>query len=371
MRITGLETIPVDIPLKPAVAIRGSKGMHDRSPFLLLRLHTDEGITGLGEVSATPRWSGEDAVTAAHFLETLIAPQIAGQNTADIGNITRIMNRTLAGNWFTKAAVEMALWDIAGKAAGAPAFRLLGGPLRDFVPTKWSVSGVEPAKAARIAAWAVEQGFRYLKVKVGIEAEQDVERVRAVREAVGPEVRLGVDANGGWSPAEAVYAIRRIEDLGIVFAEQPVPPGDPEAMAQVRRQVRVPILADESVYTVEDARALARAGAADAVSVYVGKSGGIGTALEIMAAAGAAGMGATIGSNLELGVASAAMIHLALAAPDLATDLYPCDIIGPLYYEDDVIEEPLPIRPGEARATGRPGLGVELDEAKVHRYRAG
>ncbi|MGH9662652.1 MAG: mandelate racemase/muconate lactonizing enzyme family protein, partial [Bryobacteraceae bacterium] len=232
--------------LKPRLAIRGSKGTHARSPFLLVRVHTGDGLTGLGEVSATPRWSGEDAVTAAHFIDTLLAPAIAGRDPRDIEDLSHEMNRALAGNWFTKAAIEMALWDIAGKAAGLPVFRLLGGPVRDAVQTKWSVSGVEPEKAAAIAAWAIEQGFRYLKVKVGIDPDQDVERVRAVRRVAGDAIPIGVDANGAWPAAVAIATIRRLHEFGIAFAEQPVPPGDPGTMAEVRRAAGVPIVADES-----------------------------------------------------------------------------------------------------------------------------
>src|SRR5207244_655140 len=155
-------------------------------------MHTDEGITGLGEVSCTPRWSGEDQVTAAHFIETIFTPLLIGHDPREIERLTTRMQHALFGHPFTKAALEMALWDILGKVAGLPLYRLLGGPVREFVPTKWSISGLEPARAAEIAVWAVEQGFRTMKVKVGIDSEQDVARVRAVREAIGSEVRLGV-----------------------------------------------------------------------------------------------------------------------------------------------------------------------------------
>ena len=275
----------------------------------------------------------------------------------------------LAGNPFTKSALEMALWDIAGKAAGVPVYRLLGGPVRESVPIKWSISGVEPERATAIARWALEQGFETVKVKVGIDPEQDVARVRAVRAEIGDKVRLGVDANGAWTPAAAVTMIRRLEEFGIYFAEQPVPPGDVGWLAEVRGQVSVPIVADESVYSPQDASAIVKAKAADALSVYVGKAAGIGGAFAIAAIAHAAKLGCTIGSNLELGVGTAAMIHLAMAAPGITGEQYPCDIIGPLYYTDDILTEPLPLARGRALAIDRPGLGVELDEEKVRMYR--
>lgn len=369
MKIAGFETIPVRVPIHAHLAIRGKGGMHSVSPFLLVKVQTDEGLTGLGEVSCTPRWSGEDQFTAAHFIDSIFAPILIGEDARDVEGLTFRIGRALAGNAFTKAAIEMALWDILGKATGVPVYRLLGGPVRQSLPTKWSISGVEPDRAARIAEWAFEQGFRTMKVKVGIDPEQDVARVRAVREAVGADVRLGVDANGAWRPAVAVGMIRRLCEYGIYFAEQPVPPGDPEWLATVRRQVEVPVIADESVYTLQDAASLARAGAADVLSVYVGKSGGIGPARKIATVAEASGLGCTIGSNLEMGVGSAAMLHLAIATLSITADEYPCDIIGPLFYTDDLLQEPLAIQGGFARVSELPGLGVELDEDKVNRYR--
>ncbi len=345
MKIVRVETIPIKIPINAERAIRGSLGAHTVSPFLLVKIHTNEGIVGLGEVSCTPIWSGEDQVTAAHFIRDYLAPALQGEDPAQIERLTARMRYRLAANPFTKAGVEKALWDILGKAAGLPLYRLWGGPVRDFVPTKFSVSGLEPGKAAELAAWAVAKGFRTMKVKVGIDPEGDIARVRAVRQAIGPDVRLGVDANGGWSPRVAVQTIRRMYEFGIYFAEQPVPPVDPAWMADVRNQVNVPIMADESVNTVQDAMSLARAGAADVLSLYVGKGGGVSVARKIAAVAEAAGLVCTVGSNLEMGVASAAMIHLAMAAPSIAAEEFPCDILGPFFYEDDILAEPLPMAP--------------------------
>jgi muconate cycloisomerase len=335
----------------------------------MLKVHTDEGITGLGEVSCTPVWSGEDNRTAAHLIQQELAPVLIGEDPTQIERVIRLMNRTVANNPFTKAGIEIALWDILGKVAGLPVYRLLGGAVRDFVTTKFSVSGLEPAKAAEVAAWAVAQGFRTMKVKVGIDPDQDVARVRAVREAIGPDIRLGVDANGGWAPRVAIQTIRRLYPYNIFFAEQPVADLDIAWLADVRSQVEVPVMADESVYSLQDAMSIVRAGAADILSVYVGKGGGISAARKIAAVAEAAGIVCTVGSNLELGVASAAMIHLAMATPTIAAEEFPCDILTPFFYETDLLVESLPITAGSARPSDRPGLGVELDEAQLRRYR--
>src|SRR5204863_3994000 len=139
-----------------------------------------------GEVSCTPRWSGEDGFTAAHFINRYFAPLLEGVDPLETEALTAKFSSAIAVNFFTKAAVEMALWDIRGKAEGKPVYELLGGAVRETIPTKWSISGLDPPRAAEIATWAVEQGFRAMKVKVGIDPDGDVARVRAVREAVGP-----------------------------------------------------------------------------------------------------------------------------------------------------------------------------------------
>ena len=280
----------------------------------------------------------------------------------------------------------MALWDIVGKAQGKPVWEIAGSmehgagsqnsgsaaPRSCSVPTKWSVSGVEPAKAAEIAAWAVAQGFSKMKVKVGIDPDGDVARVRAVREAVGAagETRRRRQrrlADAASRDRDDQSPLRRMRHLFRRAARSA--PAITTRWPRCGGTCRVPIIADESVYTLADAKMLARAEAADVFSIYIGKAGGIGPAREIAEFAQSVGIKCTIGSNLELGVGSAAMIHLALSAPGIDADTYPCDIIGPLFYEDDVLAEPLPISGGSARLHDRPGLGVELDDEKVEKYR--
>jgi muconate cycloisomerase len=206
-----------------------------------------------------------------------------------------------------------------------------------------------------------------MKVKVAMGSE-DVARVRAIREAIGDDIRLGVDANGGWSPREAVQSLRQMLPYRIYFAEQPVAPLDIDWMADVRRQTELPVMADESLYSLQDAMALARSSAADMFSLYIGKSG-LTAARKIAAVAESAGLICTIGSNMELGVAQAAMIHLAIATPAIDAEAIPCDILSHLFYDTNLLTEPLPVSGAEARAPQKPGLGVELDEASIRRYR--
>ena len=286
MKITRIESIPVRVPHQARTGNpRRPRPFTQRFTISVSFASTPTpAYVGIGEASCTPRWSGEDQVTAAHFVDNYFAPQLVGETLDDVLRLTAKFSGTVANNYFTKSAVEMALWDLAGKAARLPGLEVIRtSALASFVPTKWSVSGVAPAKAAEIAAWAVSQGFTKMKVKVGIDPPTDIDRVRAVRAAVGPNIKLGIDANGGWpTPAIAIPTINRLcDECNIYFAEQPVPPGDHAALAEVRRNVPVPIIADESIYTLADAKMLARAEAADVFSIYVGKAGGIGPAFEI------------------------------------------------------------------------------------------
>jgi muconate cycloisomerase len=225
------------------------------------------------------------------------------------------------------------------------------------------------SEAVELARRFLEWGARCLKVKVGLDADQDIARVRAVRQLAGADIPIGIDANQGWDLATARRSLARLEDCDLLFAEQPVPIDDPEDMARLRRDTRVPLMADESVFTLTDARRLTGLGAADVLSVYPGKHGGLAATREIVQVGRAAGIVSSMGSNLELGVATAAMLHVGAAEQGIDSERYPGDFLGPLYHETDLLIEPLELGPAMARVPEGPGLGVELDEEQLERYR--
>lgn len=368
--IARIEAWPIEVPILPAMVISSAAGSHSVSPFCVVRLTDTDGVVGFGEVSCTPGWSGEWGVTAAQIIQHCIAPAIVGVAVPGPLAVSPILERALAGNRFTKAAIEMAFWDIWGKRHNAPVHEMLGGPTKAVVRTKFSLTGISTDAAVAMARDAVSFGYTAMKIKVarGSLAE-DVARLGAVLDAVGTGVAVGVDANTGWKRGEALSAATALVDAGAAFIEQPLPADDLEGMADLRRSLSVPLVADESVGTPRDAARVIAAGAADVLSIYVGMAGGLGPAVSIAAAATAAGLGWTIGSNMELGIATAAHIQLALGAPGLADDLVPCDIIS-LYYYDDMLVPGLPVTAGEVRPTVAHGLGGELDMEAVGRYRA-
>jgi L-alanine-DL-glutamate epimerase-like enolase superfamily enzyme len=365
--IAAIETTTVTLRAKPALAVRGARTTHDRSSFVLVRVLTDQGAAGYGEVSATAAWSGEDAVTATHFVRDLIGPLLVGRPLAPVAAHTALMDRYLGGNPFTKAGVNTALWDALGRTVDLPVATLLGGPFRDEVPVKLSLSGDGEQLRAGYEA-AVELGFRAFKIKVGREPESDVARVALARELAGPDAFLGVDANGGWSRAAAEQAVRAMAPAELAFVEQPVRPADLDGMRRLR-SLGVPVVADEAAYSDEDVLRIAQAEAADVVSVYVGKSSGLERAVRTAAVAALRGLEVVIGSNGEMGIGAAAQIHVACACERLGS--IPCGIIGHHFYEDEpTLEAAVDIDGRRARLPEGAGLGVEPTEAVRRRFSA-
>ncbi len=369
MKITSLEPIPVLVPLSKGMTTKTAHGEHIDSPYVLVKVHTDEGLVGLGEATLSPRWSGETSPGCVAALRQVLEPAVKGADPRGVRRVARRMEQALRLNPFTRAAVEMACWDIAGKAAGLPLYRLLGGKVRDAAPMKMVVGAFEPPRAAALAQRFLDREVHHLKVKVGLDPAQDIERVRLVRELAGPGVSIGVDANCGWDLGTARRTLAALEAFDLTFAEQPVGTDDPRALAAVRRSTPIPVMADESVFTPREALQLVQADAADILAVYPGKNGGLLGSLAVAEIAAAAGLVCCMGSNLELGVATAAMLHLAVACPAIDSERYPADLLGPLYHDADMITEPLVLGPVNAVAPEGPGLGVELDEDQVARYR--
>lgn len=358
--IVDVRTVRVDPVVRPELVVSGARGTHDRSNFLLVQVRTHSGVTGLGEVSATLTWSGEDGDTAAHVVDAVLAPAIIGRPLAPVADLERRMDVALAGNPFTKAGVSTALWDAYAKALDVPLAVALGGPLRTQVPVKCSLSG-SGERLERTYAAAAEAGFSAFKLKVGLDPDEDVDRLHATRLLVGRDTFLGLDANGGYSRRDASRAISLFERHGPAFLEQPVTPEDVEGLAMMRGS-GLCIIADESVFGMASLMRVLRAQAADVVSLYVGKSGGPGRAVQMAQVAAAFDVEVIIGSNGELGVGALAQTHVACATSALSADI-PSDIIGAHYYERDVLSGSSWIDGQQAHLPDAPGLGIHDDDA--------
>jgi muconate cycloisomerase len=368
MHITSIESHPVRIPLKPAYRMISALGRHEESRFVLVRLLTDSGLEGAGEASITVRWSGETAWGAAALIDRVLAPLLNGmeldpsQPLECIAAIDRRMDAAAAHNWFAKSAIEMACWDVLGKAAAKPVYELLGGACRPLaIRSRFSMGAYDVPRARARAAELVEQGFDTVKVKVGGQPADDIARVRAVREVIGLDRKLVIDANCGWDADTAIRCVRELAAARVDLVEQPTPDGDYASIARVRRECGVSVMADDMCFNLVHAQELIRNSACDLISVYPGKNGGIRKSRGIAELAQRHGVGCTIGSNLEFDVATAAMGHLIVATPNLQVEEWPGDIHGPAYYETRIVKEPLSISGPVTTITNRPGLGVEVD----------
>src|SRR6185503_10027665 len=368
MHIAAIETWPVRIPLKADHRMISALGRHDESQFVVVRMLADNGLEGAGEATATPRWSGETVWGVKAMIDRVLAPALVGMELRvddPLGNIAAIdarMDALAIHNWFAKSALEMACWDLLGKQAGKPVYDLLGGACRPLViPSRFSMGAYDLETARRRAKELVAQGFDTVKVKVGGDVSTDVARVRTVRKEIGPERKLVIDANCGWSADQAIDALHELRDCHVLIMEQPTPDGDYEAIARVRRESGVKVMADDMCFNLVHARELLRHDACDLISVYPGKNGGIRKSKEIVEFAARHDIGCTVGSNLEWDIGTAAMGHLIVATPNLQVEEYPGDIHGPAYYEFGIAKNPLRVDGPETEITDRPGLGIDVD----------
>lgn len=366
MRITGVRTFPIHLTVRPEFHIVSSAGTHAVSRYVIVAIETDVGLTGWGEASVVPVWSGETQGGALALTHDYFIPLLVGRDAGDINAIAGAMDAAAVDNPFTKAAVEMALLDLAGQAQGKPVYELLGGPKNPLkIPIKFSIGLREPDDAANIAAGKVRAGFTAIKLKVGPDPDKDLARLRAVRAAVGPDVKLNVDVNGGWSLEQSLREIPRYAPYRLEYVEQPIPRWDIDALARVREAVDVPIMADEAVFSVHHAEQVIAKRAADLISIYPGKNGGILKAKKICDLAADAGIACHLGSNLEWHVGTAAMCHLAAACANVIVDQFPVDILGPLYYAVKPRAKPIRFERGHVHVPTGNGLGVDLSAEEL------
>jgi L-alanine-DL-glutamate epimerase-like enolase superfamily enzyme len=360
-RITGVVATPVSVPR--IAPLKSALGVSSSGSFGIVEVETDGGITGVGEISMI--WNGNGAALCPTVNE-LLGPALVGRSPFDINAAHLLMNDAVqfarAANP-AKAAVDMALYDIVGKVLSTPVYNLLGGRVRDTAPLSMSIMIAALDDMVAQARAAIGRGFAGVKVKVGIDPVHDIESVAAIRKALGPAATIRVDANMGWhSTRQALIQLEALAPLRIHSVEQPLPADRLEDLAWLRQRSPMPIMVDESVWGPDDAARVIRAGAADIINVYVSEAGGLRNAARIFALAEAAGIVCTIGAMPELGIGTAAQMHLAVAMPEL---LGPSDVCGALYNAETLITETLPIENGRAGAPDRPGLGVTLDRARL------
>jgi muconate cycloisomerase len=349
--------------------------------FVLARVEAG-GISGWGEVVGLRDWGdadgrrhGETPSTITAIVHEQLAPGLYGRDLG-LGELAGAMDALVVGNPYAKALLDIAVHDLVGRACGVPVHTLLGGPARDSVMVAHMLGIMPLDETLAEARTAVEDGVLAFQVKGGADLGRDIAVVRALREEHGPDLWLRLDANTGYrGRAGARRALQQLSDAGADLVEQPL--FGAAALAEARAHSPVPIMADEACWTPGDALDLVARRAVDAISVYVGKAGGLARAREICAIARAADLPHDLNGALELGIGNAANLHLAIASP---AELLPCvvpvnapagsfsTVTAGRYFQDDVITEAWALDAGRLSAPPGPGLGVDVDEEKVRHY---
>jgi muconate cycloisomerase len=354
--------------------------------YVLVKMTDAAGATGWGEAPALKDWGGEfgryfgeSFGTTIEVITRHLAPAVLGCLPGEFAELHARMDRAIKGYPYAKAAVEFAAYDLAGKQCGLPVVRLLGGASRRRIPVTHSIGLIGFEEAEREVAQVAKEGIRTIKIKVGVDADRDVEMVTRIRDTVGPGIALCVDANMGYrTPGEAIRAFRRMERCDLIYFEQPVE--GIERLAQVARAIDVPVMADESAWNVHDVIQIIEQRAAQIVSIYTTKPGGLYRAMEVAAVARAAGLICNVNGSVETGVGNLANLALAAAAPAVVLSCVvpvstPAEAqtgqIAGIYYKDDLIAEPMRLVDGAIELPTGNGMGIAVDEAKVARYRVG
>ena len=364
VHIKTIEPIAVSLPMVKPVIMAGEEIR--RADNLLVRIEADSGLIGWGEAGAAPMHTGETVPGMAAAVQHL-TPPLRGRAAADIEGALAVMDARMYGNHGAKAAIEIALHDLAGKMAGKPVYALLGDKRRNQMTLLTVIGGGDRDGDLRDAEKKKAAGFTAYKIKVGVDApENDAARTRAICEALGGGMLISADANQGYSVEEALRYAEAIEGAGLDFFEQPVAADDLAGMAKVQAATKIAIGADEGIHSLDDIRRHHEAKAARGVSLKAIKLGGLRTLVEAARLCGDLGMSVNISCKTgESSIACAAALSAACVAPNVAWGLTLTH--GGL--AEDLTGHPLATARGHAVCLERPGLGVEVDEERVRHHR--
>lgn len=361
-RVCSIDIMPFHIPMTEEIKI--AIGTDITADNIYIRLRTEDGVVGWGESSPYSPVTGETQQSDVAMGKSLAA-FVQGKDAFTLPRIVAEMEAFAPGNGSIKAAFEMALWDICGKVAGQPVCNLLGC-YRDSFESDKTVGIDKPEVMARKAAEIVQLGFRNVKIKVGESPLTDVERIRAVRAAIGPKVNLRMDANQGWSPMDCVQVLRSVADQQVQLCEQPVVYWDWAGLRYIRENSGVSIMVDESVHVAHDAITGIRENAMDAINIKLMKSGGILGAVRIAQVADAANIKCMLGCMDETRLGLTAAAHVVASQKNVVF----ADLDANLFLATDPVIGGMELRQGVIRLPHAAGLGLDVDPAFVAKLRA-
>ncbi len=353
MKITRVEAWPVTMRLAQPYSIAYESVTHATNVFV--RIDTSRGVAGYGCAAPDEQVTGEDTNTVLAALQDAADTELRGSDPLRQAMLMERLRSDFGALPSARAAIDMALFDILGKVAGLPLWKLLGG-FRSRIRTSVTIGILPLEETVEAARDLVSRGFRCLKLKGGRDVEQDSARVVKVRETVGQRVELRFDANQGYTVDESLRFVEATQEAGLELLEQPTPRGEIDLLGRVTRQVPLPVMADESLVTLRDAFRLARRDLVDMVNIKLMKAGGIADALQINAVARAARLDVMVGCMDEAALGIAAGLHFALARPNVAY----ADLDGHLDLIDDPSAGSVRLEAGTVIASAEPGLGARI-----------
>jgi L-Ala-D/L-Glu epimerase len=355
MTIKDIEIYPFDLPL--VAPFRISIGEMKAANDVLVRVRTDSGLVGIGEACPFPPITGETQATNVAAARA-IRDMLIGKDPLAIDAVLRLIGALVHSNPSAVAAFEMACFDILGQAAGLPLYRLFGGNKSTFESD--ITTGIDtPEAMAANAKGHADMGYKTLKVKIGLDPDQDFERLRAVRQAIGDAITVRIDANQGYTVPQAIYALKKIEKLRIQLVEQPVLASDISGLKAVREESPIPIMADESCFLPPDALKLVKAEACDFMNIKVMKAGGILNSIRIAHIADAANIRCMVGCMLESRIALTAAAHVVASQGNIVY----ADLDGNAEHTADPVVGGMTTKAGIVTMPETPGLGCDIDPA--------
>lgn len=353
MKITQIRLGRISVPLRTPfkTALRTVSSVED----VIVEIHTDCGAVGYGEAPPTGVITGDTTGAIIGAIRDHIAGHLIGRNVDEFETLLQTVQNSIVHNSSAKAAVDMALWDLYGQLYSIPVYKLMGGA-RKQITTDITISVNDPDMMVQDALRAVARGYDCLKMKVGVNPELDVARLRAVRAAVGKDITIRIDANQAWTPKQAIRILNNMQEQGleIELVEQPVKACDLEGLKYVTDHSYVPVLADESVFSPADAMTILKMGAADLINIKLMKCGGLYNALKIASAAEIYGVSCMIGCMLEAKISVNAAVHLA-CAKNIITKV---DLDGPVLCSEDPILGGAVFDEKQITVSDAPGLGI-------------
>lgn len=371
MKITDVRTYTAEVPMRyPYITALVDRRV---TTSVITVIETDEGITGYGQSSTSAAMYSpyeEYIETISQVVEHKLKPVLVGASPFDLEALHDRMQRVARGHLYAHATVDLACHDLIGKTIGRPVMDVIGGAARERIALCAPHLGIlPPEELAKQARGFVEDGFKYINLRVGGTLEQDIANISAVREAVGKDIHIGVDFSqslqmAGFRADTAIVHIRALEKAGANAFEQPVADWDVEGLARISAAIDSPVIADEAVRTPQDALRIVDRRAADAIKIKLMKVGGLFPARKIAAIVQAAGMPMTVGNGLAGMIANSAEAHFAFSLPNLKL---PGEMNGFLRLDDPLTKGDLVVENSELLKPGKPGLGVEISPEVLSR----